>query len=107
MIHLDPQHLKLIKNILSHHLPDYEIWAFGSRVHGRQLKPFSDLDLVVKTESPLESSILFNLKEAFSESNLPIFVDVVDWAAIDDPFKDIILADFEIIQSNKIDYQVE
>ena len=46
-IELKTSELDLVRKILADTIPDLEVWAFGSRVHGRQLKEFSDLDLVV------------------------------------------------------------
>ena len=53
-------------NILQTYIPNEEVWAFGSRVIGKS-KKFSDLDLVIKSDTPLPTLTQFNLKEAFSE----------------------------------------
>ena len=95
---LDQESLTMVHDILKEHVPEYEVWAFGSRVHGRNLKKFSDLDLVIINHSPLKPLQLFNLKEAFSESNLPIMVDVLAWDEVDNSFKQIIQQKYEIIQ---------
>ena len=52
-MHLTPQERAGVLDILRRHLPGRTVWAFGSRVHGRRLKPFSDLDLAVIGETPL------------------------------------------------------
>jgi len=96
---LNQEDFIIVCNILQQYVPEYEVWAFGSRVHGRNLKKFSDLDLVIINEQPLETLQLFNIKEAFSESNLPIMVDILAWGDIDDNFKNIILRDYEVIQT--------
>ena len=41
------------------------------------------------------------LKEAFEESGLPIRVDVLDWHAISDAFKNVIAEEYEVIQEAK------
>ncbi len=41
-----PEHLEMVQAILRTHLPEREVWAFGSRVNGKA-KPASDLDLCV------------------------------------------------------------
>lgn len=51
--------------------------AYGSRVKGKA-KRFSDLDLAVKSDAELDLAELFALRDAFSESDLPIRVDVLD-----------------------------
>ncbi|OUD13328.1 nucleotidyltransferase family protein [Thioflexithrix psekupsensis] len=98
MIHLDAKYLDEVRTILQQQVPEYEVWAFGSRVHQRGLKPFSDLDLVLITEQPIDSSLYGLLKEAFSESDLPIRVDIADWSLLSDSFKNIILQAYQKIQ---------
>lgn len=82
-------------NLLSEHVPHQEVWAFGSRVSGR-VKPYSDLDLAVISERPLGLG-LANLKTAFSESDLPFKVDVVEYASAGPEFRKIIDADHALI----------
>jgi predicted nucleotidyltransferase len=59
-----PNELKLIKEILQRYVPEQTVWAFGSRVHGRQLKPFSDLDLAIITDNPLDTTLHQDLMDA-------------------------------------------
>ena len=89
--------LQLVRRILQKHLPGYPVWAFGSRVHGRNFKPFSDLDLAVISEKPLRLDDLIALRRAFSDSDLPFRVDVADYAAADAGFRSIIRAEHEIV----------
>ncbi len=97
MIDLDPQHLEEAKHILARYAPEYEVWAFGSRVNGRAERN-SDLDLVLVAAEKLDWPFLERLKDAFSESNLPFTVDILDWQAIDDNFREIIAQDYVILQ---------
>lgn len=97
-MHIDNNDLALVKTILQNHIPEYKVWAFGSRVHGRHLKPFSDFDLVVVTDKPLDLDRYCELKEAFSESLLPFRVDVVDWACAALRFREIILKSYEEVR---------
>lgn len=92
MIYLDSDQLLLVKAILQKHAPNARFFIFGSRATGRH-KPFSDLDLAIDNCTPLESSLLFKIKDEFEESNLPIRVDVLDIHAISDDFKDLIQKD--------------
>ncbi len=96
MIDLAPQYLSIVKEILTRHVPEYEVWVFGSRVGGR-VKPHSDLDLAIITSSPLELVRLGELRDAFAESDLPIRVDVVDWFSATDEFKDVIRKKYEVL----------
>lgn len=98
MIHLEPRHLESVRHILQRYVPEFEVWAFGSRVHGRNLKPFSDLDLAIITDQPLSPARYAALEEAFSESDLPFKVDIVDWATTSENFRTLIEADRSIVQ---------
>lgn len=84
------EHLRIVRQILQQHVPQYEVRAFESRVKGRA-KPYSDSDLAVMTTAdPLPLWIHADLAEAFSESDLPWKVDLVDWQLISPDFRDII-----------------
>ncbi len=96
-MHLEDKHLEQIRKILTSTLPECEVWAYGSRVHGEHLKKFSDLDLVVKTA--ISFSDLLKTKESFSESNLPIKVDISRWEDISSDFRKIIEKNFEVVQT--------
>jgi predicted nucleotidyltransferase len=91
-----PQDLATVKAILRTHVPEFEVRAFGSRVRGKRRK-FSDLDLVIMTDEPLNASRMAVLCDAFSESDLPFKVDVLDWAATSTTFRRIIEGGYEII----------
>ena len=98
-LEIRPDHLKIVEEILEKHLPDREVWAFGSRVNGTA-KETSDLDLVVIAETPLDFQRLGSLRDDFSESNLPYKVDVVDWAKIGETFREIIQKEKVVIQKD-------
>lgn len=92
-LHLPPAYLKMVQDILHTHLPEAEVWAYGSRVNG-DFYEASDLDLVARQPDDLthRQTHLHDVIEAFSESNLPIIVQIVDWALIPAAFKEEILA---------------
>lgn len=92
-----PADLEAVRAILRRHIPGREVRAFGSRVAGK-VKPFSDLDLAVMGAAPLPASTLADLKDAFSESDLPFKVDIVDWAETQENFRKIIEAANVIVQ---------
>ena len=85
---LIPRHREMLEALLQRHLPTADVWAYGSRVNG-DCHEASDLDLVVRNPAAPEDELpdLPDLKEALVESNLPIRVDVVDWARIPDTFR--------------------
>ena len=98
MIHVLPEHLDMIRRILKSHVPEWDVWVFGSRVHERNLKPYSDLDLAVMTDKPLGALCYTGLLEAFSESDLPFKVDIVDWATASASFREVFGACHEVLQ---------
>jgi type I restriction enzyme S subunit len=81
--------LQIVRCILQKHVPQYEVWAFGSRVKG-VVKPHSDLDLCIVSQQPLSYAILGALADDFSDSDLPWKVDIVDWASTSASFRKII-----------------
>jgi len=96
MIDLEAKHLAIVKKILKKHVPNCETRVFGSRITGKARK-YSDLDLAVKANSPLTLMQLGDLKDAFSESDLPILVDVLDWSRVSPEFQKIIEENFEVL----------
>ena len=96
MLDLAPAHLAEVRRLLQLHVPGRVVRAFGSRVQGTA-KPFSDLDLAVMGDTPLDFRTLAALKDAFAESDIPFRVDVVDWAATGEAFRGIIEGAFEVI----------
>jgi uncharacterized protein len=96
MVDLTPAHLAQVKSILSKHVPNVTCKAFGSRVTGKATR-FSDLDLVLIADAPILVDTLNELKFAFSNSDLPIMVDVVDWHAMSKEFQHIVEANCEIL----------
>ena len=93
-----PGEWRIVRDILRTHLPDREVWAFGSRARGTA-KPFSDLDLAVIGDTPLALDVRAALAEAFSESDMPWKVDIVDWASTAVAFRAIIDRDKVVVQA--------
>jgi uncharacterized protein len=97
MLDLTDKHLSSLIAILRKLVPDYEVWAYGSRINGSG-HAGSDLDLVIAGKDKITWRLMSKLKSAFEESNLPFSVDVLDWNAIPDNFKDNIKKNYEVIQ---------
>ena len=72
-----------------------------TRIMTGTAKLFSDLDLAIQTDQPLSLDCMATIKEAFEESDLTIRVDVVDWAATNSVFREIIQKRYVIIQHAK------
>lgn len=98
-LHLPARYLAIVQDILRHYLPGAEVWAYGSRVKGDHYDA-SDLDLVVRQPDDLTrpQPSLDEVTAAFSESDLPILVQIVDWAGIPEAFREEIEAGHVILQ---------
>ncbi len=99
LVDLNPAHLATVERILAEHVPECEVRAFGSRATWNA-RDASDLDLAVIGDGSLPSRTLTMLKEAFEESRLPMRVDVVDWHAITDSFRESIELDTVVVQGS-------
>jgi predicted nucleotidyltransferase len=88
-IAITPEQWQIVATVLQKHVPDKEVWAFGSRATHTE-KPYSDLDLVIVSDTGLSLSQLAAIENDFSESDLPFKVDVVDSAAISPAFRGMI-----------------
>ena len=87
-----------LEALLREHVPDAEVWAYGSRVNGRS-HDGSDLDLVLRGPGlePLSYEYL-ELVEALEQSNIPILVQAHDWARLPESFHREIERDYVTIQ---------
>lgn len=99
LIDVGPEHWAIVRDILKTHVPQYTVWAFGLRAKHRA-KPYSDLDLAIITEQALAPDISAALAEAFSESELPWCVDVVDWATTSAEFRKVIERTKVVLQTS-------
>ena len=92
-IDLPADHRRLALNILRAHLPQsIKAWVFGSRAT-RRARRYSDLDLAIDAGRRLTLDEIARLTEAFSDSDLPHRVDLVDWHDIDDRWRQTIMAE--------------
>jgi len=98
---LSTPHLSKVQAILRRYVPHAEVWAYGSRVTGDGHEA-SDLDLVVRhpLHLEMECSGLPDLKEAFVESDLPIRVEVLDWARIPADFQREVEKQYVVLQTH-------
>ena len=75
-----------------------QVWAYGSRVNGTA-HDGSDLDLVIRTQdnAKLPIQVLQPLLDKIKYSNIPIIVELFDWARLPDSFHKNILAQHEVL----------
>lgn len=97
---LNPHDWDEIQRILRTCVPEYEVWAFGSRVKGTA-KAYSDLDLAIMSDLPLPLASMAELRQALDDSDLTIKVDVVDWAQTSPRFRKIIEEQKLVVQLRK------
>ena len=89
-IDISPEQRAIVQRILADHLPMGTLaWVFGSRVTWTA-KPFSDLDIALEATAPLPVDVLFDLEEAFEQSDLPWKVDVIDLNVVSPKFRAIV-----------------
>ena len=100
-IDLSAEHLRTVRDIVRSHLPGVSVWAYGSRVNGNARR-YSDIDLVVFA-SPEQGPQLNDLREAFDESDLPLWVDLSSWTDIPDSFSQQIRNKYAVLQSGATD----
>ncbi|MDE0118776.1 MAG: restriction endonuclease subunit S [Bdellovibrionales bacterium] len=101
-IDLLSRHKKQVEAILQKYLSGVEVWAYGSRVSGKS-HPGSDLDLVLRSPDliPIPSSKLYELKEAFTDSNIPFLVEARDWAVLPKSFHKEIKSNYVVFLKGK------
>lgn len=83
-IHIRKEEKQTIEKILG----DFHYVYFGSRVKGTH-SPHSDLDICIMNPN-VSLKQLAQLKQAFSESNLPFKVDLVVFDDLSDGFQKLI-----------------
>ena len=95
---LAPRHRAAIEALLKEHLPDVEVWAYGSRVNGRA-HDGSDLDLVLRAPGLREIPVdrFADFKDALRDSNIPFLVEARDWARLPETFHREIERDYVVL----------
>jgi len=98
-VDIEPEYLESLKELLRRHVPNAEVWAYGSRVSGGG-HDSSDLDIVLRNPDDLNKpqENLIELRDALSESDIPTLVDALDWARIPESFRANIEKRYEVVQ---------
>jgi len=105
MICVSEFELDIVFNIIKKYASDCDVFAFGSRYKCTP-KNYSDLDLAFALANGQRLGIkrTGQLEEAFSESELPYRVDVVDYNAVSPEFRAIIDRGNEVICERRSDH---
>ena len=87
-LHLTAGHRAIVEALLRQHLPEVEVWAYGSRVNGLS-HDGSDLDLVLRGPGlgRIDASRLADLEKALRDSTIPFLVEARDWARLPESFR--------------------
>lgn len=87
LLHLPARHRGQLEVLFREHLPDIEVWAYGSRVDGRS-HDGSDLDLVLRGPGLEEIDLtrLTDFQQALHDSTIPFVVEARDWARLPERF---------------------
>ncbi len=96
--------LEIILNLLARHVPEREARVIGSRATG-SAKPFSDLDLVIMGDEPIDLRTLAEFRDACDDSNLPFAVDIVEWASASDAFRRVISEQARPLRSSALGHR--
>ncbi len=87
---------KTLLTLLRQFIPGVTVWAYGSRVKWTA-RPNSDLDLVAFT-TPAQRQLVYVLKDALAEGNLPFPVDLHVWDEVPERFHKIIRNEYVVLQ---------
>ena len=82
------RHRAALEGLLAEHLPEVEVWAYGSRVTGRA-HDGSDLDLALRAPggAGIEPARLGAFERALEASTIPFLVQPHDWARLPERFR--------------------
>ena len=86
MLNLREEYLAELREIFTNYCPHAEIWAYGGRVKN-DCHAGSDLDLTIKSFNE-EGKSLAELKQLLNDSNIPILIDINEYAALPQNFRE-------------------
>jgi predicted nucleotidyltransferase len=81
------QYKKILLDIIIKSLPDSNVYLFGSRARQTHQEG-ADIDLALDNVLPIPHSTMAVLCDDIEESNVPLFVDLVDLHSCSQDFKD-------------------
>ena len=99
-LEMTAEDFEIVRAILRCRIPDMRVVAYGSRVRGRARR-FSDLDLAVVSERPVDGKTMALLADDFTRSNLPMRVDLAEWRDFSADFRRVIADDCVAVQDGK------
>lgn len=96
MIDYNEKYISMIKEIIFSVIDknEYKVFMFGSRAT-QKFKNYSDVDVGILGKKPL-GKLYYKIINLIEESVIPYKVDIVDFALVDEQFKNIALQKIEI-----------
>lgn len=87
---VDPKTREFIRTTIRTYLPDLgcRVFIFGSRAFDHH-HPYSDIDIGIKGDRPIEREAIMKIQESFDESSLPMRIDIVDFSRVSPDFSRI------------------
>jgi uncharacterized protein len=92
MNNIDEAYKKILLKIITQEVPGCRIFLFGSRARGTHHSG-SDIDVALDAGARIAISSIGRMKEAIEGSNIPFFVDIVDFHAISPEMRQEIIKD--------------
>ena len=85
---LSTKHRRVLEALLREHLPDVEVWVYGTRVQAR-CHTGRDLDLVLRGPGleKIPTEQLADFADAVRKSTIPFLVEARDWARLPERFR--------------------
>jgi predicted nucleotidyltransferase len=87
---IKPEYKEQLLAIVRKHITGCTVYLFGSRARDTNA-PFSDIDIAIDVGHKADAFALSNIREDIENSNIPFFVDVLDFHTLDQEMKQTIL----------------
>ena len=97
-LYFPKKYLFELLDLCKKYVPTAEIWAYGSRLTGKAHEA-SDLDIVLRNREDLTKSTegWLDLKDAITQSTIPILIDVHSWNLLPSNFHENIKQNYCIL----------
>ena len=107
MTFLETKYLNLAREIILKSVPKdkYAVFLFGSRANGKSKKT-SDIDIGIYWETPFPRIKKIIMEEELEESNIPYYVDIIDFNDVSEEFKKVALQ-WIVVWSNPKNFAIK
>lgn len=84
---LENKYKKNLLDIINKKVPNCKVYLFGSRAR-TDYQSGSDIDLAIESDRDLSLSDILDIKILIDQTEIPVFVDVVDLRTASDKLKE-------------------